>query len=314
MKKYLSIAYLVILILISFNTQAYRPLSFSKPSLTPKIDAEEMIKDIIAVIGLKPNFDVKAANIPNAAAVTYSGKRYIAYNPVFIANLNAKAGNKWASVSILAHEIGHHLNGHTLLRAGNPALELEADEFSGFVLKKMGATLSQAQVAMKLAADYKPSLTHPGQQDRLLAIARGWNKASGTPADMAKYSAPAPQMPAAKTYDRPSMTKSGTEQNKIVARKRIPSDVRTGKALLDPRYILAYVNFPSDRTANYYVTTQYDLVKVINNQLFVLGKMLATNSAKYPFVMKNQRGTLFVDKNGKILTPNNEVAGYLTKA
>src|SRR5687767_3087768 len=96
-------------------------------------DAKQTIKDIISVIGLKPNFEVQAANIPNAAAVVYRGKRYVLYNPDFINRLNNAAGNKWASISVLAHEIGHHLDGHTLDgRGSRPEIELEADEFSGF--------------------------------------------------------------------------------------------------------------------------------------------------------------------------------------
>src|SRR5437016_6093957 len=63
---------------------------------SPKDDAGDIIKDIIAVVGLKPNFTVVTANIDNAAALIYNGKRYIAYNPQFIARLNAAAGNKWA--------------------------------------------------------------------------------------------------------------------------------------------------------------------------------------------------------------------------
>lgn len=139
---------------------------------------EEVINEIIRVIGLKANFEVKAAQIPNAAAVAYDGKRYILYNPKFIASLNQAAGNQWASVSVLAHEIGHHLNGHTIEKIGSqPDKELEADEFSGFVLRRMGASLEEAQSAMRIAAGYKPSLTHPGKEDRMVAIADGWNSA-----------------------------------------------------------------------------------------------------------------------------------------
>src|SRR4051794_11431070 len=50
----------------------------------PPDNAEEIIAEIIDVIGLKPNFEVKAANVPNAAAVIYGGKRYVLYNPNFI--------------------------------------------------------------------------------------------------------------------------------------------------------------------------------------------------------------------------------------
>jgi hypothetical protein len=47
-----------------------RPASFTSVS-----DAKEMIAGIIEVIGLKPNFEVMAANVDNAAAVVYQGSR-----------------------------------------------------------------------------------------------------------------------------------------------------------------------------------------------------------------------------------------------
>ena len=103
--------------------------------------ATKIIDLILETVGLRASFEVKKANVPNAAAVVYQGKRYILYNPAFIAAMDKAAGTPWASVAVLAHEIGHHLNGHTLDGKGSlPAIELEADEFSGFALRKMGAS------------------------------------------------------------------------------------------------------------------------------------------------------------------------------
>lgn len=47
-------------------------------------EARNIINNIISVVGLKPKFEIKAANIPNAAAVIYGLKRYILYNPSFV--------------------------------------------------------------------------------------------------------------------------------------------------------------------------------------------------------------------------------------
>ncbi len=110
-------------------------------------DAKTVISRILSVVGLEPSFEIRSANIPNAAAIISAGKRYILYNPQFIADIDRATGSNWASIAILAHEIGHHLNGHTLLGSGSqPRLELEADEFSGFVLQKMGASLTTGTI------------------------------------------------------------------------------------------------------------------------------------------------------------------------
>jgi Zn-dependent protease with chaperone function len=80
-------------------------------------------------------------------------------------------------MALIAHEMGHHLNGHTLHRGGSePALELEADEFAGFVLRKLGATLREAQEVMYLISGSQSSATHPARNDRMLAIEKGWTR------------------------------------------------------------------------------------------------------------------------------------------
>ncbi|WP_298739123.1 M48 family metalloprotease [uncultured Chitinophaga sp.] len=142
-------------------------------------EAEQIIERIVSQVGLKKNFQINAANVPNAAAVINGSTRYILYSQSFIGQVNSMTNSRWASISILAHEIGHHLNGHTLESTGSrPSIELEADEFSGFVLAKMGASLAEAQLAMNtIASENSVSGTHPVKSARLEAIAVGWYKA-----------------------------------------------------------------------------------------------------------------------------------------
>ena len=141
-------------------------------------EAENAIQDIIEKIGLVPRFETMAAGVPNAAAVIQDGRRYVLYNQRFMYSLRQETGSKWAPISILAHEIGHHLNAHTLDRGGSrPDLELEADYFSGNVLQRMGADLDDALAAMDLLGSSSGSSTHPGKRDRLAAITNGWMRA-----------------------------------------------------------------------------------------------------------------------------------------
>jgi Zn-dependent peptidase ImmA (M78 family) len=148
------------------------------PDFTSSEDAQKIIAGIMDVIGLEPNFKIKVASVPNVEADIRHHQRYILYNPEFIRQVNNATQDKWASIFILAHEIGHHLNGHTILGINSrPEIELEADQFAGFVLCKMGATLEQTQLAMHFIANREASKTHPARIDRLAAIAKGWNKA-----------------------------------------------------------------------------------------------------------------------------------------
>jgi len=138
-------------------------------------EAEEIVRKIVEASGLAKNFTVGAAGVPNAAALIIGETRYIIYNPSFITQMGQLVPNRWASTSVLAHEIGHHLNGHTLSSIGSiPHRELEADFFSGFVLQRLGGSPDDAKAVMKKIASEVGSATHPARPDRLDAIDRGW--------------------------------------------------------------------------------------------------------------------------------------------
>ncbi len=268
------------------------PINTPVVGFTSSAEAKNVINKIIDVIGLQPSFEIRSANIPNAAAVVQAGKRYIMYNPNFIANVEKAAGDKWASIAILAHEIGHHLNGHTIAGIGSrPSIELEADEFSGFVLRKMGASLSQAQLAMKVAADQRTSATHPGKNDRLNYIAYGWNKADA-------------QMTGKPIAGRPVYQPQRTE----------PSATIASAGILTDKQIAFDVIFNADRTNKYYITTGNNLVKVHGGQGTVVAKLVSTGRQQYPFMLYASASDYFlIDRQSRVITPQGQVIGYIRK-
>ena len=161
------------------------PLAFSPPDLSKGGGTgKQVVAEIMKYTGLPANFVVVEGKVPNAAAVIMQGpdkvpRRVIAYNPAFMGEvIQATKSNNWAPVSIMAHEIGHHLSGHTIVPGGSqPPIELESDKFSGFVLYKMGAPLADAQRAIATLIPEKDGETHPGRKKRLAAIASGWTEA-----------------------------------------------------------------------------------------------------------------------------------------
>lgn len=144
-------------------------------------EAEEAIQAIVETAGLVPRFTTRAAGVPGAVAAIEGDQRLVLYEPGFMTDVREAVDSRWGPISILAHEIGHHLNGHTLEAGGSrPAIELEADYFSGFILQKMGASLEEAQLAMRMIGSEVASDTHPAKRDRLAAIGAGWGKACET--------------------------------------------------------------------------------------------------------------------------------------
>lgn len=153
--------------------------------------AERAVDMIVKPLGLRRNFVlVPCPYIQNAAAVTYEdGNRYIVYDNAFMEGIDKGANTNWASVSILAHEVGHHLQGHTTRLVHRPPTkeelrqgrenELEADEFSGFAMFKLGRSLNEAQAAMNNSRDVddEENSTHPKRLRRLEAIKSGYENA-----------------------------------------------------------------------------------------------------------------------------------------
>ena len=144
-------------------------------------EARDYINTMLDSINWKQNFTVREQiGINNAYATIINNKRYIVYDNDFLENLDEYARTKWASVSVLAHEMGHHYRNHVIDSKGStPAKEIEADYFSGYVMEKLGATLPEARAAMNQIASPQASTTHPAKNDRLNAISEGWNYARG---------------------------------------------------------------------------------------------------------------------------------------
>ena len=159
-------------------------------AFTSDKEANQALDKILSVIGASKNFTlITCDNIFNALAVTYKGERYILYDGDFMKKIS-ELTNDWSSTFILAHEVGHHINGHTrdfLLAsvlddnslAKERQEELEADEFASFVLAKLGASYDEIKEGIELLTDNNDDTysTHPSQDKRLAAIRTGYNRA-----------------------------------------------------------------------------------------------------------------------------------------
>lgn len=140
-------------------------------------EAKEIVDEILDSVKWTENFRLQEKNGMNNAYATMINKvRWIIYDNDFLENLDDYANTKWASISVIAHEMGHHYYNHVVNGQGSTIpTEIEADYFSGYAMEKQGATLDQSLAAMKAIASDRASATHPGKSDRLAAITRGWN-------------------------------------------------------------------------------------------------------------------------------------------
>lgn len=166
-------------------------MAIQSSNFTSNTDAENALDKILNTIGASKNFVLTPCEkINNAIATAYKGTRYILYDKEFM-DLISENTNDWSNLFILAHEVGHHINGHLLDillymedDIGSPTLEkkrqqeLEADEFAAFVLAKLGANLSDLKSVIKIISVDKNDInsTHPNTEKRIASIEKGFKK------------------------------------------------------------------------------------------------------------------------------------------
>ncbi|UPK71385.1 hypothetical protein [Chitinophaga filiformis] len=143
--------------------------------------AQDVMRQLVEYSGIDLNIAIYQGKVPNALATTIDGQRVIIYNEDFIDEIDKVSRTFfWQSIFILSHETGHLLYGHVLSAdtAVRYRQELEADEFAGFILYRMGADINAStwimnSVHLQNDIDLR---THPSRERRAAAIDRGWQK------------------------------------------------------------------------------------------------------------------------------------------
>ncbi|MEM9885772.1 MAG: hypothetical protein AAF849_07765 [Bacteroidota bacterium] len=284
-------------------------------SFSSNAEAEAVMNDIMSVLGLRSNYKIQAAKVPNAAAVVYGDQRYIYYNPKFITNVTDATNTNWASISIVAHEIGHHLNGHTLKAGGSQRhMEIEADEFSGFVLRKMGASLAEAQIAMRRLASERGTATHPGRAERLSAIEKGWRSADAQIASYNRRTSVPSNEQNTPTESRPTEDTSTVDAEDTPSTSSNPSS--TTRTPAPPAFAAYRISLRSNPSKEYYITTRYNFVAIRDGKVNILGKLAETENERYPYKIdfdNEQITDLLISRKGELYSMKGKVVGSLTR-
>ena len=158
------------------------PASRIRRSFQSDTEARTVFKHILAVAGLagmEDRMSIRAsAETDNAEAFIErtpdKEERLIFYNAVFMQEIAKKTKDYWSMIAIVAHEVGHHIRLHTMIPGRDHEFELEADYQAGFILRRMGATLEQAQAAFRTIGPEAATVSHPGRAQRVQAATLGW--------------------------------------------------------------------------------------------------------------------------------------------
>lgn len=184
----------------------------SDNSINSNTEAEEAVDKLLRKLGIPRNFAVvQCPDIENAVAfISNEGDRYIICGNDFILRIrlnmddldaHLRGYSDLSALSILLHQIGHHLSDHTFKGAAD--LEqmrtdvLEADRFSGYCMYKLGTELSHAQQAVHMVAkehdDNRSS--QPKLSRRLAAIEEGYMEAFNQDPKLREVPPPPPSSP-----------------------------------------------------------------------------------------------------------------------
>jgi TPR repeat protein len=152
---------------------------------------EDLVSEMLDRIGTRNRYIiVSCREVENCQATLYRGKPYILYNPQFLGAVKSlnfsttdllATDKDWQTLTILAHELGHHINNHLLnpLPDASPRdMELEADETAGFIIYLMGGPLDKALQAYATLSEQGGYL-HPPRQRRIEAVRKGYGSAAG---------------------------------------------------------------------------------------------------------------------------------------
>jgi len=148
----------------------------------------EAVLSILRCAGVTPDFRILAARVAYAqSAVGGRGRgdeQFIFFDPQYLQSSEEQAG-PWARTFVLAHEVGHHVNGDlspdgpsrrfATSDSAGAVLELRADRWAGRILYKLGASRNDISGLLSIIPASKNPTLDP--RSRVDAALLGWDTA-----------------------------------------------------------------------------------------------------------------------------------------
>jgi len=140
----------------------------------------EVVTEIMAQSGFDVPISVYlvAGEANCFATIVGDGERVIIADQLFLNDVNKQVKTEWGAISIIAHELGHHIAGFAKSASQTPDSELDADYWSGYLLQKLGADKEASTKCIMSFGTEDDSTSHPNKYRRKSAIQEGWDDAS----------------------------------------------------------------------------------------------------------------------------------------
>ncbi len=143
---------------------------------------DSLIREILVIIGI-PNSDIQietTSDFGAFAAITRDcRRRTIYFNEQFFDSVLIVTKSYNCIKSVCFHEVAHHFYWHPLKSSWEAHIhELEADRYSGFQMRVIGASLKESIAAMEHFGNESDSPSHPSKEKRIAEIKAGYIDAS----------------------------------------------------------------------------------------------------------------------------------------
>ena len=163
--------------------------SYNNTELGDKVEIEaastsydKFIQDVLNLIGI-PNSDIEIRTTSSFGAFSVINRdckrRFFLYSKAFFDSVYVVTKSYNPIKSICFHEIAHHFYRHPLKSKWEAHIhELEADRYSGFQMRLIGASLEESIAAMQYFGNEDATISHPKMSIRIDEIKAGYIDAS----------------------------------------------------------------------------------------------------------------------------------------
>jgi hypothetical protein len=169
-----------------FSLEAGASFTVKEISNADPSGIKEVVSQITRALGVEVPIRVALSNNEgNCYAVMTGGERLIIADHAFLVEVNRTAQTNWAAISVLAHEVGHHISMFSQDKSPHES-ELDADYWSGYLLQKLGASLASSTKCIMVFGTEVNSPSHPNKYDRAGSIKKGFTDAQNGGFDKSK--------------------------------------------------------------------------------------------------------------------------------
>ncbi|MDR6193304.1 hypothetical protein [Siphonobacter sp. SORGH_AS_0500] len=276
----------------------------------------------------------QSSSVRYASAGVDRKQPYFKFNPELLLNFNEKCGSTWAIISIIFHEINHHFTGdYYRYEETNEAIELRADYFSGFQMRKLSEiyksiTEQDAIAAISTIADDNPK-NYPSKQKRIDEIKRGWkngninyisknsifknierlkrNTIESLPRSILAHA----KIKASTSWDSPYLITTDNIAMSVTPKLWSIDNGYFNNEFLFENKLLNIIDKPVDV---FYISNGKELIYKKNNQETILGIVVNSNNTKYPYLVQdNLFQKWYIDNNGFLLDSSFKKIGNILK-